>query len=129
MSQSSLLPAPGSHFISLARAIEMTGLFRVQKENILEEEFKNEDILPISETFNRSDLETLLAKPGCAALRTYFGMDESLKVRLVIVAVNEEADDILPLPSVNEEEEDPGYAVEEGIRCPPICANPSPLNS
>lgn len=129
MNQTSLLPPSGSHFISLTKAIDMTTRFRAQKENILDSNYRNQGIIPVCETFNRSDIDTLLGKQDCKALRVYLGMDENLEIRLIIVAVNEQAEDILPLSSVaenNEEEED---IVEEGHRCPVICPPSSPLNT
>lgn len=132
MNQNPLLPPPGSHFISLDRGIEMTSLFRAQRENILAPEFKNHDILPICETFNRFDVDTLLAKQDCVALRVYFGMDELLKTKLLIVAVNKNAEDMLPLPSMRGpgmQDNDEQDIVEEGHRCPPSCPPPSPLNT
>ena len=129
MSPTNSLPASGSHFISLSRGIEMTALYRSQREAILATQYQGMQILPICETFNRDDIDILLEKEGCAALRVYFGMDESYKVKVLIVAVNQDAEDILPSPqSLNslENEED---IVEEGHRCPDSCPPESPLNS
>ena len=126
MSPTSLLPSSGSHFISLDRGIEMTTLFRAEKESILDSSYQNQGILPICETYNRSDIDTLLAREGCEALRVYLGMDEDLKVRMLLVGVNAEAEDILPAQSLLTEED---YIVEEGQRCPDTCPHSSPLNS
>lgn len=127
MNPNSSLPLPGTHFISLNQAIEMTSLFRSEKENVLALAYQNQDILPICETFNRFDVDSLLAKQDCEALRVYLGMDEALKVRLIIVAVNENAEDILPVSSLGATiDED---IVEEGHRCPPSCPPSSPLNT
>lgn len=125
------LPAPGSHFISLTRAIEMTSLFRTEKENILATVWQNKDILPICETFNRFDIDTLLAKQNCQALRVYMGMDEQLKLRVLMVAVNENAEDLLPASSsiASGTLTDDDDIIEEGHRYPPSCPPPSPLNS
>ena len=129
MNQTPLLPPPGSHFISLNRGIEMTSLFRAEKENVLATAFQNEDILPVCETFNRSDIDTLLAKQGCEALRVYLGMDESLRIKLLLVSVNGNAEDILPVQStIGPDSNDDDDIVEEGQRCPPACPPPSPLN-
>lgn len=129
MNQAPSLPPAGSHFIPLARGIEMTSLYRDNREAVLAPAFQNQNILPICETFNRFDIDTLLAKQDCQALRVYFGMDESLRVRVLLVAVNGNAEDILPLPSklapaMNDEDD----IVEEGHRCPPVCPPSSPLN-
>src|SRR5215207_10990186 len=96
MSQSSLLPQAGSHFISLTKGVEMTTLYRSQKETVLSNAYRDRAILPICETFAREDIDILLEKEDCKALRIYFGMDASLKVKVLIVAVNSNGDDILP---------------------------------
>ena len=97
MNQASPLPLPGSHFIPLSQAIEMTSLYRSQRENILATPYQNQNILPICETFNRADVDTIMAKQNCEAIRIYFGMDETFKVKVIIVPVDENAEDILPL--------------------------------
>lgn len=126
MSQTNSLPPANAHFISLNQAIDMTTLYRADKEVILATDYQNQNILPNSETFNRNAFDTLLAKEGCAGLRIYYGMDENLKLHAIIVAVNAANEDILPaLASVIVNEED---IVEEGQRCPDLCPPPSPLN-
>jgi hypothetical protein len=130
------IPVAGSHFISLARGIEMTSLYRANRELMLAPAFQDKGTLPICETFNRVDIDTLLAKEECKAVRVYCGMDEALKVRVLLVAVNEEGEDILPEESsalsksnnTNETDDDDEDIVEEGHRCPDTCPPPSPLN-
>lgn len=130
MNQTPSLPPVGSHFIPLNRAIEMTSLFRSHRENVLAPVFQNQDILPVCETFNRADIDTLLGKEQCQALRVYFGMDESLKVRVIMIAANGNGEDILPAQSTIGPDLDNGEdIVEEGHRCPPACPPPSPLNN
>lgn len=120
------LPAANSHFISLATAETMTAAYRSDKEAILATAYQNQNILPLSETFNRGAIDTLLAIDACAGIRIYYGMDENLKVHAILVAVNEENEDILPAASLLSEA-DP-VIVEEGQRCPDLCPPPSPLN-
>ena len=124
MSQTNSLPATGTHFISLSKAVDMTTLYRSDKETILATNFQNQNILPLSETFNRDAIDTLLAKEGCEGLRIYYGMDENLKVHAIIVAVNEDNEDILPSSTENNLTEND--IVEEGQRCPDLCP-PLPL--
>lgn len=112
-------------FISLDRGVEMTTLYRAEKESILDSSYQNQGILPICETYNRSEIDTLLAREGCEAIRVYLGMDEDLKVRMLLVGVNDGSEDILPSSSLTEEE----YISEEGQRCPDTCPPSSPLNS
>ena len=125
------LPLPSSHFISLQQAIEMTARYRSEMENILAHEYRSSDILAISETFSRDAFDELLAVPGCAGLRMYYGMDETFKVHAIIVAVNAQNQDLLPaaLPSgTNTTEDGDPPILEEGQRCPPLCPIGSPLN-
>lgn len=125
-------PLPvNSHFISLDQAIAMTTTYRSNREAILAPAYQKQDILPLSETFNRQALDQLLATPGCAGLRIYYGMDEALKVHTVMVAVNDLNQDILPASAqtVSVANADDPVIVEEGQRCPPICPDDSPLNS
>ena len=115
-----------SQFIPLQQAIDMTTLYRKEKENILADPYKNQNILCISETIDRDVFDALLAKPDCMKLRIYYGMDESLQVHAIIIPVNAKNEDIFPSPGAalsggND-------AGEESIRCPPICPTSSPLN-
>lgn len=121
------LPTNGSHFITLQQAIDMTSRYRTNRETILATSYQNQNILALSETFNKADIETLLAKTGCAGLRCYYGMDESLKVHAIIVAVNSDGEDMLP--SGQNALTTTGDIVEEGQRCPDICPAASPLNT
>ena len=125
------LPLPASHFIPLSQAVEMTARYRLEIENILAQEYRNRDILAISETFSRDAFDALLAVPGCAGLRMYYGMDETLKVHAIIVAINDQNQDLLPaapLAGNNAVEDGDPPILEEGQRCPPLCPIGSPLN-
>ena len=104
----------------------MTELYRGQKENILSPEYKGKDILSICETFDSEPFYLILGKPECKRLRIYYGMSEDLKVHAIIVGVNENNEDILPVPGITTITNDIG---EQGQLCPPICPPPSPLNS
>jgi hypothetical protein len=116
-----------SQFISLATAEIMTTRYRNNKEGILDSNFQNENILPISETFEKEAFETLVNKTGCVSIRIYYGMDENLKIHAIIVAVNAQSEDILPISNLNNSEEDE-FIVDNGIRCPELCGATSPLN-
>ncbi len=129
MSQTNTLPNSNAHFISLAKAIEMTSLFRAEKENILATVYQNQNILPLSEAFNRNAFDTLLAEEGCQGLRIYMGMDEELKIHAIIVGVNENNEDILPAVAANLIATSGVVIAEEGQRCPVICPSASVLNS
>lgn len=118
-----------SQFISLQEAIDMTSLYRSQKENILKTQFQGQNILALSEAFDRNVFDTVLGRSGVMGLRIYYGMDENLKIHAIIVGTDENGDDILPGESnLNVSEED-NYIIENGNRCPDICPGDSPLNS
>jgi hypothetical protein len=118
-----------SQQIPLEQAIAMTKLYRQQKENILAEAYKNQDILALSETFERDVIDALLASPGCARLRIYYGMDEGLKVHAILVAATDKNEDILPSAGATLSLEGNGIVVENSYRCPPDCPTNSPLNN
>lgn len=121
-----------SQFISLNKAVAMTTLFRAERENILATPYKGQNILAKSETFDRAEFDTILAKPGCVGLRIYYGMDESFKVHAIIVGVNASNEDMLPVALSKKQEgdgdDDDGDIIEEGRRCPEDCPPPSPLD-
>ena len=113
-------------FISLSEAVLLTTRFRKNKDTVIVPDYSGRDILPTCETISKDLIERLLAKPGCAAIRLYSGMDEDLKLHAVVVAVNEKGEDMLPSATLaNLAEED---VIEDSLRCPPFCPPPSPLN-
>ena len=120
---------PNDHLISLQKAIDMTTRYRRDKETVLAPEYRSQNILPNSETFNRSAIEKLLTETSCAAVRIYYGMDETLKSHAIIVGVNELNEDILPALSSNNLAASDEPILEEGQRCPDICPPTSPLNT
>lgn len=126
-------PLPeNSHVISLDKAKSMTSAYRANREKVLSKENQGQDILPLSETFNRRAFEQLMATPGCAGIRIYYGMDQHLKIHAVAVAVNESNEDLLPNSSgqAATSATDEPVIIEEGQRCPPICPEKkSDLNS
>lgn len=106
----------------------MVRTYREQRSTILKPEFEGSNTLADSEVFNREALDRLLAVPGCAGVRIYYGMNEGLQVHAILVAVDEDNTDLVaaassePLPA-----EDP-VIVQEAIRCPPTCPPGSGLN-
>lgn len=125
MSVSTELPT-GPHFISLNTAVTMTTRYRKDYESLAASSVQNQAVLPLSETFNRSALDALLAKTGCEGIRIYYGLDEESKVHAILVAVDENNEDILPGSNTETVQE---YIVERGQRCPDVCPPASPLNS
>ena len=120
-----------NNFISLAQAIAMTQAFRAEKENILAAPYKNQDILPVCETFDRKAFEALLQETDCAYIRIYLGMGADLKIRIIAVGADSAERDILPVvpQGAAESQDGDGNIVEDGMRCPTICPPASPLNS
>ena len=115
-------------FISLQQAIEMTTRYRQNKGSVIAPAFSGSDILSTCDTFNKAAIEALLAKPGCTAIRLYYGMDAGLLVRPILVAVNKNDQDILP-PNTGDISIVGQDIVDDTMRCPPICPPPSVLNS
>lgn len=107
-----------NHEISLQAAIEMTTRYRENKPSDS----------PICETFEMAAIQKLLATPGCASLRIYYGMKENREVHAILVAANSEDEDILPLDEASFSSEDEEVILEDGYRCPPLCPPGSPLN-
>ena len=117
-----------SNAIPLSQAIEMTTRYRTEKENILADAYKGQNILAISETFNRDVFDQVLGLSGCIKLRVYYGMDTTLKVRALVVGVNANDEDILPAAGTTTTLLADGDVIEEGQICPPTCPPSSPLN-
>ena len=109
-----------ANFIPLSQAVEMTTRFRTNKDNVVALSFSGQDILANSDTFDVQSIKELLNKPNCTAVRLYYGMDETLKIKPILVAVNGSDEDII---------EGDQTAIDDTIRCPPICPLSSPLNS
>ena len=116
------------HLISLAQAKIMTAKFRSEKDNVINPEYHDKNILPVAETFERAAIDKLLASPGCVALRIYHGMNDEQQLHSIMVAVDIDDRDILPKPEPLNLEEEEAVIVEEGTLCPPVCGQGSELN-
>jgi hypothetical protein len=122
------------HSISRERVKQLTSHYKKNKNKILKDEFHDKASLPDCETFERAAFDQLLAQPGCVGVRIYFGMDEELNVKLIIVGVNEKNEDIRPASSNNKAlaaasfdiGDDPVFALADAARCPPDCPPPPP---
>ncbi|MGC4235402.1 MAG: hypothetical protein QM594_20690, partial [Niabella sp.] len=89
---------------------------------------QNKNLLPLSETFDRAVIDSILARPGCTALRIYYGMDEELKLHAIVVAAGKDNADILPVAMTMTDDGGDGGIAENANRCPPLCPPSSPLN-
>ncbi|HMR82710.1 MAG TPA: hypothetical protein PKE30_06250 [Niabella sp.] len=114
------------HFITLDEAAAMTSRYRSNREAVLLPAHQNKNLLPLSETFDRAVIDSILAQPGCTALRIYYGMDEDLKLHAIVVAADKDNADILPVTITDDGGE--GGLAENANRCPPLCPLSSPLN-
>jgi len=112
-----------SQVISLSTAVDMTTLYRQDRETILGNSYKNQNILPKCETFDRDVIDDLLAQSGCTGLRIYYGMDSNNKVHAIIVGVNSSDEDII-FPNT-----DNSLIAENAQRCPEDCPPSSDLNT
>jgi hypothetical protein len=115
-----------SQFIPLQQAVEMTSRYRGRRDNVLDPAYRGKNILCICETFDRSEFDTILAKPGCTGLRIYYGMDASDKVHAIIVGVNAQNEDMILSAAARGGDNDD--VIEEGRRCPEDCPPESILN-
>ncbi len=116
-----------SHSITLEAAAAMTRRYRANREAVLLPAHQGKNLLPLSETFDRAAIDSVLVQPGCVALRIYYGMDEELKLHAIVVAADKDNADILPVAKTDDDDDDEGIA-ENANRCPPLCPPSSPLN-
>ncbi len=107
------------HEITLAEAVDMTNRYRDQRPTNY----------PISESFDLASIQRLLATPGAAKLRIYYGLKADGKMNAILVVADSEEQDILPaeLDQLAETNSDP-VILQDGYRCPPACPPGSPLN-
>jgi hypothetical protein len=113
-----------NHSISLNNAKQMIADFKANREEILAEEYQGKNILAYSETFSVDAVLTLIANPICRKVRIYYGMDSEKKVHAILVGVDIDDKDILPIdPGV-----DTTLIIEDGQRCPTLCPASSELN-
>jgi hypothetical protein len=118
-----------NHIIAPQAAIEMTERYRNNREGVLATNYQSLDILPLSDTINKEAFRDLMDDDDCKAFRIYYGMDENLKLRPIIVGVNEDNEDnedLLP-PKDNLTTND-YFIINDTQRCPPLCPPQSYLN-
>ena len=119
-----------NNVISLQQAIDMTTLFRKEKEGLLNPDMIGKNILPNAETFDRAVFDKILSQTGCVGLRIYSGLTVDLMRKSIVVGVNEKNEDMLPTSmslSATDGGNDQSIG-EEGQPCPPFCPPPSDLN-
>ena len=99
------LPPKKDHRIALADAAELTRGHR--SANGAE---------PKGHLFHREALDTILAQPGCSAVRIYRGRGKGGEHHLVLVGVDAQGKDMVS-----------GAVMERCDPCPPYCDESSPL--
>ena len=107
------------HEISLQEAVDMTTLYRNNRPSNFF----------ICETFERAAIDKLLATEGCYFVRIYLGMLPDLTVDAILVAANNDGEDILPAEPEPADKANSAIIIEDGFRCPEACPPPSPLNT
>ena len=122
------IPSYGKHLIPLSLAKEMIVRYSELKNSILENEYKDSDLLAISETFNADDVRLLLLQPNCIGFRIYYGMDNTKKIHAILTGVDINGNDITINNPNLEQKENGEYVLEESARCPPMCPPNNILN-
>ena len=74
--------------------------------------------------FGYQIIEEILKQESCVGIRIYYSLDDEGKRQLVIVGVNAQGDDILPLPGGRSEEDgDGGIVADASLPCPTYCSS------
>ena len=118
------IPPPDSHFITLSQFLTMKQTYSDNQDKILAAGFQGKEILCSSELFNVAAINAVTAVTGCAAVKIYYGMGSDLKIHAMLIAVDKNGVDILPLSATPASVAAGGGGapiVEEGQRCPPTC--------
>ncbi len=96
------------HIITLAEAQTLTHAYQNSQLAINQ---------PISLSIPKSEIESLISQTECSKLRMYFGMNEQNKLTIVLIAADNNGNDITS-----------GIILDRGDTCPVFCPpNPSPL--
>ena len=119
----------GKNLISLDKAKKLTGFFKKERGRLVNPGVPFKDVIPYSETFDRSAIDRLLNLEGCVGIRIYNGLDEEFKLHSIIVGVNDKGEDlVIPGTTEGADTEEGGLVVEDGVRCPPTCPDTTLLN-
>ncbi len=116
-----------SNSIPLSQAVDMTTRYRQNKDSIIATGY-DKNILPICETFDAASVANILAVQGCVSVRIYYGMSEDLYLHAIVVAADQNGQDILPTEGMDGTTATSADILDEAQRCPPMCPPPSPLN-
>lgn len=95
----------------------MIGDYQLERPNMLKEGYST-DVLPISITLSKSEIEDLLNQQDATSLRIYFAMQSANNlIDAVLVATDTNGSDIIP--------DNNPLIINHGTRCPTICPNTS----
>lgn len=118
---------PGSHRITLDRALEMTARYKANMDIIISPDMANQNILAICETFRKDELIAYLSQDFVYSIRIYYGMSEDLQIHAIVLGADKDGNDILPIqpnhlhpPGDGED----GELFEDAVRCPTYCPPP-----
>jgi hypothetical protein len=96
------------HQITLAQAVDYTTRFR-----------ENPGVdMPYSETYLASSVKALLEQDGCHSFRIYLGRKADSRICSVLVAVDENGQDILPSNNPALLTDEDGIILEDAFQCP-----------
>lgn len=121
------------HIIPLSLAQQYSQRFLNLRDSVLPLLLSNGQFLeqqfnmPLCETFCRESIDALLAVDGASSVRIYLGVDDAGKMRLVLMPVDSEGNNIITTLSGGASkglqgrgtDEEEGDAVENGHRPPP----------
>ncbi|HEX2609328.1 MAG TPA: hypothetical protein VHK91_18235 [Flavisolibacter sp.] len=119
-----------SHRITLDEGKKMIKTYKEMKKDtatIMAPDFPSKK-LATCETFDRADIDMLLAQRDCVKLRIYYGADDDKKVHAILVGVNSKDEDIVGIQYDGKSDGDDGIILEKGSRCPDYCPPTSGLN-
>lgn len=80
----------------------------------------NESTLPNTETFDSEAFVALLNQPDCVKVRLYYGMNENLEIRAIVVGVDSNGNEIY-IENKGLNGTDELYVIDDGQACPPYC--------
>ncbi len=119
-----------NHLISPEQAADLTSRFDRTRGSW------SKRSMPVSEAFNKRQVDSLLNQQGCVGIRIRYGMDDQGQVRMVLYGINEQGKDIAELGwnepktglAQNRKQKgsdqqffDSPIILENGQRCPQYC--------
>lgn len=126
-----IIPGPqGKEYIHSFQEASIELSRQIKDSSFLDKQFQ----LPIAEAFNRDAIAALLNATGAQGIRIYLGRDKVGQIRLVLVPITKEGNDIYtklinkrdaPASGATAGAATPeSQVVEVGQRCPTLCDTP-----